>query len=250
MVWRGIYRSSYPTKRNFSFLQQIGIKSIVFLCPEDYPDSHVEFLKDQGAQLLQFASEGNKEPFVEIPEDVIRAALRAVLDTRNHPLLIHCNQGKHRTGCLVGCLRKVQRWSFVAIFDEYRRFAGNKARIVDQQFIERCDLSSLDAEQHAAMTVVRPRAAQTGGQRSACKGSAATAEGQVDAAVTVVYAQSSEGSLLAESAALSSQQQYGSQREGGQSHHASAPAQTGRDDWWAAAQTADQPPPSGAGGSR
>ena len=80
---------------------------------------------------------GNKEPFDEIPEDVIRAALHAVMDPKNHPVLIHCNQGKHRTGCLVGCLRKVQRWSLVAIFEEYRRFAGSKARVVDQHFIER-----------------------------------------------------------------------------------------------------------------
>ena len=62
------------------------------------------------------------------------------------PVLIHCNQGKHRTGCLVGCLRKVQRWSLVAIFDEYRLHAGRKARIVDQQFIERIDLSREAAE--------------------------------------------------------------------------------------------------------
>lgn len=59
-----------------------------------------------------------------------------LLDVRRHPLLIHCNKGKHRTGCLVGCLRKVQRWSLTSIFDEYRRFAGNKVRILDQQFIE------------------------------------------------------------------------------------------------------------------
>lgn len=45
-------------------------------------------------------------------------------------------QGKHRTGCLVGCLRKVQRWSLTSIFEEYRRFAGNKVRVLDQQFIE------------------------------------------------------------------------------------------------------------------
>ena len=59
------------------------------------------------------------------------------MDPRNHPVLIHCNQGKHRTGCLVGCLRKVQQWSLVAIFEEYRRFAGTKARVVDELFIER-----------------------------------------------------------------------------------------------------------------
>ena len=28
------------------------------------------------------------------------------------------------------------RWSITSIFDEYRRFAGNKARRADQEFIE------------------------------------------------------------------------------------------------------------------
>lgn len=149
MVWHSIYRGSYPVKRNFSFLQHLGLRSIVFLCPEEYPESHHAFLAEHGMQLLQFGLAGNKEPFDEIPEDVIRDALRAVLDTRNHPLLIHCNQGKHRTGCLVGCLRRLQRWSLVAIFEEYRRFAGSKARVVDQHFIERISLPlslSVDAQ--------------------------------------------------------------------------------------------------------
>jgi hypothetical protein len=80
---------------------------------------------------------GNKEPFEEIPEVVIRNALAVVLDRSHHPALIHCNQGKHRTGCVVGCVRRAQRWSLISIFEEYRRFAGDKARVVDQQFIER-----------------------------------------------------------------------------------------------------------------
>ena len=33
-------------------------------------------------------------------------------------VLIHCNQGKHRTGSLVGCLRALNHWSMAAIFDE------------------------------------------------------------------------------------------------------------------------------------
>lgn len=31
---------------------------------------------------------------MDIPEDGIVAALKAVLDKRNHPMLIHCNKGK------------------------------------------------------------------------------------------------------------------------------------------------------------
>lgn len=96
---------------------------------------------------------------MDIPEDGIVAALNAVLDKRNHPMLIHCNKGKvnwigslvdstayalmrlfglytriqHRTGCLVGSLRKVQKWAFSSIFDEYIRFSAPKPRMMDQQ---------------------------------------------------------------------------------------------------------------------
>lgn len=50
---------------------------------------------------------------------------------------------QHRTGCLVGCFRKLQRWCLSSIFDEYQRFAGTKARVSDQRFIELFDISSL-----------------------------------------------------------------------------------------------------------
>ena len=36
-------------------------------------------LEKIGAQLLQFGVPGNKEPFVDIPEDVMREALLAVI---------------------------------------------------------------------------------------------------------------------------------------------------------------------------
>ncbi|ELR19163.1 tyrosine specific protein phosphatase, putative [Acanthamoeba castellanii str. Neff] len=136
MVAPGVYRSGYPNKKNFPFLKKMGLKSILYLCPEAYPDENLEFLEKYGIKLLHFGINGNKEPFVEIPPHVIRNALVDLLDVRNHPVMIHCNKGKHRTGCLVGCLRKSQQWSLAYIFDEYRRFAGSKVRILDQQFIE------------------------------------------------------------------------------------------------------------------
>ncbi|OAY74158.1 putative tyrosine-protein phosphatase [Ananas comosus] len=112
------------------------------LCPEPYPEANMEFLHANGIRLFQFGIDGCKEPFVNIPEDTIREALKVVLDVRNHPILIHCKRGKHRTGCLVGCLRKLQRWCLSSIFDEYRRFAAAKARISDQRFIELFDIFS------------------------------------------------------------------------------------------------------------
>ncbi|CAJ0908802.1 15248_t:CDS:2 [Entrophospora sp. SA101] len=103
----------------------------------------MKFLEANNIKLCQFGIAGNKEPFVQIPEDKICDALAVILDRRNHPILIHCNKGKHRTGCLIGCLRKLQRWSHTSIFDEYRRFSHPKSRSLDQQFIELFDTSQV-----------------------------------------------------------------------------------------------------------
>ncbi|KAJ4703999.1 Tyrosine-protein phosphatase [Melia azedarach] len=143
IVDNGIFRSGFPDCANFSFLKSLGLRSIIYLCPESYPDSNIEFLKANGIRLFQFGIEGCKEPFVNIPEETIREALKVVLDERNHPILIHCKRGKHRTGCLVGCLRKLQKWCLSSIFDEYQRFAAAKARVSDQRFMELFDISSL-----------------------------------------------------------------------------------------------------------
>ncbi|KAL7218866.1 hypothetical protein ACSBR2_012020 [Camellia fascicularis] len=94
MVDNGIFRSGFPDTANFPFLQSLGLRSIICLCPEPYPEANAKFVKSNGIQLFQFGIEGCKEPFVNIPEDTIREALKVVLDEKNHPLLIHCNRGK------------------------------------------------------------------------------------------------------------------------------------------------------------
>ncbi|KAI5069692.1 hypothetical protein GOP47_0015993 [Adiantum capillus-veneris] len=142
MVDEGVFRSGYPHPSNFPFLHTLHLRSIVYLCPEPYSELYMEFLKKHGIKLFHHGIEGTKEPFVDIPVNVIKEALKVVLDKRNHPVLIHCKKGKHRTGCLMGCLRKVQNFSLTSIFDEYQRFAGTKARVSDQQFIELFDVSS------------------------------------------------------------------------------------------------------------
>ncbi|XP_065004079.1 tyrosine-protein phosphatase DSP1-like [Musa acuminata AAA Group] len=143
MVGCGLYRSGFPDAANFCFLTTLRLRSVLCLCPEPYPEENMEFLRENGIKLFQFGIDGCKEPFVDIPEETICEALEVVLDVRNHPLLIHCKRGKHRTGCIVGCLRKLQRWCLTSIFDEYHRFAAAKARVSDQRFIERFDVTCM-----------------------------------------------------------------------------------------------------------
>ncbi|KAF8975844.1 hypothetical protein BGZ46_008792 [Entomortierella lignicola] len=135
MVAPGVYRSGHPNKHNFPFMRKLGLKAIVQMSEEPYAPDLEEFLERENIRRIHYKIEGNKEPFIEIDEEVISSALVNILDARNHPLLIHCAKGKHRIGCLIGCLRKIQNWSMTSIFDEYRRFAGSKV-LADQEFIE------------------------------------------------------------------------------------------------------------------
>jgi tyrosine-protein phosphatase SIW14 len=135
MVEPGIYRSGYPNRKNFNFLLKLGIKSVLYVGGGEYVNENARFLNENGIKLFQCPTDGNEEPFISIPFELFQEALNHLLDIRNYPILIHCFKGKHQTGCLVGCLRKLQRWGLMSIFEEYKRFSP-KPKPLDLQFIE------------------------------------------------------------------------------------------------------------------
>jgi len=141
LVNKGVYRSGYPNKRNFAFLETIGIRTFICLATEapahlSIANDNLEFIKKRNMKRIEIPVEGQKEPFTITPEKSVREALRHILDVRNHPLLIHCDKGKHRTGCVIGCLRKLEGWALTSIYREYEMFTKNSARILDFQLIE------------------------------------------------------------------------------------------------------------------
>ncbi|CAN6462724.1 unnamed protein product [Victoria cruziana] len=159
MVDAGIYRSGFPQPANFTFLETLGLRSIIYLCPEPYPEPNSEFLRSHGIRLFHFGIEGNKEPF-SVPVDTIMDALVVLTDPKNYPVLVHCKRGKHRTGCLVGCFRKRQGWCLSSVFEEYQRFAAAKSRVLDLMFIEMFDVSSLRQSLNASLTLPHGNSSQ------------------------------------------------------------------------------------------
>ncbi|PWY98367.1 hypothetical protein BCV70DRAFT_202145 [Testicularia cyperi] len=139
MVSRGIYRSGHPNERNFEFMRRLNLKSIMYLGNEDYRSNVVGWARGEGISIFHFRLAINKEPMAEMDGTDVTAALNVILNRANSPILIHCNKGKYRVGCLVGLLRRLQGWSHTSIFEEYSRFAGTK--ISDLEFIEVFDLS-------------------------------------------------------------------------------------------------------------
>ncbi|MCJ1390094.1 hypothetical protein MMC18_002952 [Xylographa bjoerkii] len=153
----GIYRSSFPRLGSFEFLGALGLKTILTLVDEEYPEENKDFVAANGITQVQISIPPNKNPSDVIPPHLMAMALELLLDKRYHPLLVHCNKGKHRTGCVVGCYRKMNDVPMNAIINEYRKYAGVKARILDEKFIEAFD-------EHAMYTrlddMVLARAAQ------------------------------------------------------------------------------------------
>ncbi|XP_071711188.1 inositol diphosphatase DSP3-like [Rutidosis leptorrhynchoides] len=138
-----IYRCGFPQPSNFSFLQTLQLKSVIYLCPEPYPKENLQFLKEQNIRLFQFGIDGTKEPSVDVLRNIITEALTLLIDVRIHPVLIHCKRGKHRTGCVVGSLRKLQNWCLSSVLEEYKLYAGVKSRETDLKFLENYDVTYL-----------------------------------------------------------------------------------------------------------
>ncbi|CAN1262201.1 Tyrosine-protein phosphatase DSP3 [Linum perenne] len=109
MIDVGIFRSGLPDPSTSPFLQTLNLRSLIYLCPEPYPQENIEFLANNDITLFQFGINGQT----------------------------------HRTGCLVGCFRKLQNWCLSSVKDEYQHFAGMKSRDSDLFFLESFNVESL-----------------------------------------------------------------------------------------------------------
>ncbi|KAL8866773.1 MAG: hypothetical protein Q9174_006093 [Haloplaca sp. 1 TL-2023] len=139
----GIYRSSFPMSGNFDHLRSLGLKTVLTLVPQEYPAENVAFMKESGIQHLQIPIPAHKTDAVRIPLQNIANALDVLRNPANHPVLIHCNKGKHRTGCIVACYRLLNHWSSAAVITEYRKYSAPKNRPLDEAFIYNFDIPGM-----------------------------------------------------------------------------------------------------------
>jgi tyrosine-protein phosphatase SIW14 len=99
------------------------------------------FVTGNGIRHVTIPMKGTKKE--AIPDVIMKDILSHILDRRNYPLMLHCNHGKHRTGCVVGVMRKLAGWDVGRTVDEYRSFAEPKIREVDVAYISAFEASSL-----------------------------------------------------------------------------------------------------------
>lgn len=140
-----LYRSAFPRPLNYKFLETLHLKTILCLVEDEpLPAQYLDWISRNGIRLVQIGMPGHKEAFQGgIPYELVGQALRLVVNRAHYPMLIHCNRGKHRTGTVVACLRKLKGWHTTRALDEYSRFSHPKERTTDQDFISTFEINEL-----------------------------------------------------------------------------------------------------------
>ncbi|KAI0436903.1 tyrosine phosphatase family-domain-containing protein [Xylaria telfairii] len=144
MVSEGLYRSGYPQAQDYAFMQSLKLKTIVTLVKKELPDGYQEFIEVNQITHKIFDMSGTKKE--DIPIHMMRSIYDVVSRPENYPLLIHCNHGKHRTGCVVGVFRLTNQWTLNNIIDEYTSFAEPKVRETDIKYLSEFKLASLSCQ--------------------------------------------------------------------------------------------------------
>ncbi|KAF4551861.1 Tyrosine phosphatase-like protein [Elsinoe fawcettii] len=131
-----IYRSGFPESKHYNFLHLLDLDDVMILTPDSLPVEYRNSLATEGITWQQFEVKQNKTAICTTKE-VIHAILeqvKAVTDSGGK-MLLHCNGGKHRTGCVVGAIRKAQGWHIDEVLEEYEAYARTKARAFDKEFL-------------------------------------------------------------------------------------------------------------------
>jgi tyrosine-protein phosphatase OCA6 len=128
MVKPGVYRGSYPTLPNFRFLSRLQLKTVVSLVPEPITADLNAFVEMAGGNSIhipiQRVSSLNDALIASLTQ-----ALHVIIDTNNHPIFVHCLDGRRITSLLTLLLRRWEGWNNIACLSEYWRFqvAGRSA---------------------------------------------------------------------------------------------------------------------------
>lgn len=125
VVEKGIlYRSAQPRTVALPWLRRYGIKSVVNLREERYDDGAWTLSALGFANYLQIPIDNYAPP----TDAQANAFLQFVQDQRNWPVLVHCAEGKGRTGVLVALARyEIDGWSLEQALAEADKYTVKSA---------------------------------------------------------------------------------------------------------------------------
>lgn len=137
-----LYRGAYPREINFPFLKTLELKTIISLTPNpitpEFDSKLYDFAVKNNIRVVHlpcaYLGKGKKRG-VPMGYTTILEALDLMIHCEFAPVYIHCLNGGQVSSLVVACLRKLQFWSSIAIFNEFINFTSN-ITVNDRSFVE------------------------------------------------------------------------------------------------------------------
>jgi len=115
-VSSGIYRSAQPTEAQFGLLAENSFRTIINLRNDmRLVEQERQWVEGLGMKYVSVPMNGFSMP----DQRNFKKVLEIMNDPANHPVLVHCQMGKERTGVAVALYRlKYQHWRYVDAEEE------------------------------------------------------------------------------------------------------------------------------------
>jgi tyrosine-protein phosphatase OCA1 len=140
------------------FIKSLNLRSVIVLSASCIDDSMLKFLEENNIRVNYIENSVNDSlrGLFPIAEEMVTESLKLLSDNSNYPLMVICKTGKILVGVVMACLRKMQHWALISIFEEYRRFAGgSRLQQQHEQFIELFDTDLVPVNESAPEFLLR-----------------------------------------------------------------------------------------------
>lgn len=125
----GVYRGNQPLKEGYLTLKKMGIKTVINLRARHTEKSSVEAA---GMDYMVFPINILKS----LKPEKVQEIIKAMADTNNQPVYVHCALGKDRTGVIVAVYRiEEQGWSLEEAEQEMHDFGFNEIWFTLKKFL-------------------------------------------------------------------------------------------------------------------
>ncbi|KAH3669336.1 hypothetical protein OGAPHI_001457 [Ogataea philodendri] len=147
----GLYRCSQLDAINMPFLEALGLRTIVWLDEEKPPRPINQYMEDNHVRLCHLKESSSVpeedeslqfQEWMVLKPSLVAETFRILLDYKTyHDCLL-----VDRSEVMIGLLRRIQRWSYSSISNEYRLFANTKANYAVENYLELVNIELVSSE--------------------------------------------------------------------------------------------------------
>jgi len=116
----GLYRGAKPSSEGLETLKALGVRTVISLeTKEESLREERDGVEALGMKFLSLPMTLTERP----PDSLVLEFLETVLNPQNHGVLVHCDNGKDRTGVLIAVYRTVvQGWGPKVAYQEAKKY--------------------------------------------------------------------------------------------------------------------------------